>query len=87
MSPFSLENLEGKPIKVGENLITPISQSFQLTIPGFTGGLIWNRPVAVRVQATNGQEQVIPVQDVTRLVLLGILGFTLLVALLSLSRK
>jgi hypothetical protein len=87
MSPFRLENQEGKPIKAGETLITPISQSFQLTVPGFTGGLIWNRPVGIRVQTANGQEQQIPVQDVTRLVLLGILGFSLLVALLSLSRR
>lgn len=87
MPPFSLETHEGKPIQVGQNLITPISQTFQLTIPGFTGGLIWNRPVAVRVKTTDGQEQNLPVQDVTRLVLLGILGFSLLVALLSISRK
>ncbi len=87
MPPFKLENQEGSPVKVGENLITPISQNFTLTIPGFSGGLIWNRPVAVRVQTADGHEQKLPVPDVTRLILLGILGFSALVALLSLWRK
>jgi hypothetical protein len=87
MSPISLENQEGQPIKVGETLITPISQNLRLTFPNFSGGVIWNRPVAVRVQTADGGEQQIPVQDVTRLAIIGIFGFSLLIALLSLTRK
>lgn len=87
MSPFSLENQEGMPIKVGKKTITPIVQTFQFAVPGFNGGLIWNRPLAVRVQDPDGQVLNLPVQDFTRLILLGILGFSLLVALISWKRR
>ncbi|MFZ6026699.1 MAG: hypothetical protein ACOYYS_03200 [Chloroflexota bacterium] len=87
MSPFRFENKEGQPVKVGGHLVTPISQNLQITVPGFSGGLVWNRPLAVRVQTADGQQQRIPVPDVTRLVLLAIMGFSLLLALIAVSRK
>ena len=87
MSPFRFENKEGQPVKVGEHLVTPISQSLQITVPGFSGGLVWNRPAAVLV-SRNGVTRRIAVYDATRLIQLALagLGFLLAVTALRWSR-
>jgi NADH/NAD ratio-sensing transcriptional regulator Rex len=46
--------------------------------PGQANGLVWNRPVAVEVQAPGEEMQVLPVYDRTRLAQLLILGVGLL---------
>lgn len=76
--PFlTIETLPGESIQVGTNKITPFSQAVKIILPGSRGGLIWNRPVSVLVQGDDGSEQVLPVADVTRIVLLAMLGFGL----------
>ena len=69
-----VENRAGSIIQAGDNQIMPISQAIRLQIPGLSGGLIWNRPVSVVVTAPDGQEQVLPIRDVTRIAQLAILG-------------
>lgn len=66
MSLLSIENQAGKPIKAGTRRITPFAQVVRLDIPGWNGGVIWNRPHAVLVQEADGSEQVLPVPDLTR---------------------
>lgn len=57
---------ESKPILVGGQKVSMISRSLRLTLPqGIIGGLIWNRPVAVRVQS-GSVEHILPVIDETR---------------------
>ena len=83
MSRFSIsiKKFSGNPIPVGNVELTPVSQAVILHAPGRARGLVWNRPVAVRVQVP-GEEiqtpQVTPVYDYTRLVQLLILGAGLL---------
>jgi hypothetical protein len=68
------ETHAGQPIKHGDIKIIPMARSLTIQIPGLPGGLIWNRPISVITQMPDGQEQVIPVQDITRQVQMGILG-------------
>jgi hypothetical protein len=65
---FSLETQAGEPIIVDKTKITPIAQVLRVQPPGFQGGLIWNRPTAVRVEKVDGSYELVPIQDITRLV-------------------
>lgn len=67
----------GEPVQVKDYKITPFAQSIKITAPGIAGGFIWNRPVSILVQKTDGEETVIPVTDVTRLAILGMIGAAL----------
>ena len=90
MSNFvQTETLAGEPYKFGDTKITPYSKSLKLLVPGFLGGLIWNRPDSILVQKPDGSEQIIPVIDVTRQVIWAIFGASLLSVILmfSLSNK
>lgn len=80
---LNVEIRAGQPVQVGRRIITPFAQSFQLTFPGWIGGLIWNRPVSVLVQDEDGQEEVIPIPDVTRQTIWAFAGFSLVLMLVS----
>jgi len=81
-SPVVIETKAGATVQAGGNQITPLAQVVRLGLPGIDGGLIWNRPVAVRVKLQDSQEQVLPVIDVTRLAQITVLGLGLLGSLL-----
>ncbi len=66
MRVVEFETHVGEPIQVNSVTITPISRALQVRFPGRTGGIVWNRPVAVRVQAPQGPEKRLPVHDETR---------------------
>lgn len=74
---FQSETTPGEPIKAGDKEITPFSKSLKIMIPGFTGGLIWNRPHSILVQSADGDEQIYPVIDVTRQVLWLLMGVSI----------
>jgi hypothetical protein len=74
---ITIETLPGETIHAGRHKITPFSRAVKLILPGSKGGLIWNRPVSVLVQGVDGREQVLPVQDVTRIAQLALLGIGL----------
>jgi hypothetical protein len=73
------ETRAGDPIQVAGRRIIPFSKALIVRFPGPHGGLIWNRPVSVAVQGDDGQERVIPVVDVTRMAIWGMLGGWLMV--------
>jgi hypothetical protein len=75
---FELENRVGMPVQAGAYRLLPISRALILKFPGTRGGIIWNRPVSVVAQTLDGQEQVLPVRDVTRQVQLALFGGALL---------
>jgi hypothetical protein len=80
---LNYEQKAGDPITVGDFRIVPFSQTLRVQFPGrWMGGLIWNRPASVLVTSREGQEQVLPVHDVTRRVQFSLLGACILVALL-----
>jgi len=92
MSGFSIsiKKSSGKPVPAGNLELTPVSQALVIRAPGQVNGLVWNRPVAVRVQRVQrvqapGLEmpvtqapQDVPVYDYTRLAQMLILGVGLL---------
>ena len=71
-----IETLTGGPLNVKDSQVRLRSQVVELRFPFIHGGLIWNRPVAVLVRTADGQEQILPVPDVTRTVVLMLLLFS-----------
>lgn len=84
---INVETNAGKPIIAGTVTIVPMAKSLRLMIPGFPGGLIWNRPVAVVTRTASGDEQVIPINDPTRRALLALWGAVVGSALFTLIFK
>lgn len=72
--PITFEIQAGKPIRAGKVRLIPFSKVLKIRLPGFPGGLVWNRPASLLTVSADGQEQVIPVLDLTRNVQLFILA-------------
>jgi len=66
---------------VGDLELTPLTRVFKVQIPGQHAGLIWNRPKAVVVKQSDGEEQILPVIDVTRVTIWAMLAGGLLGAI------
>ena len=82
MQPIRYQEKAGKPIHYGSRRIIPLSRSLEVRLPGFPGGLIWHRPVGVRVVEADGREVILPVSDKYRQFQLSMLGIGLLVGLI-----
>ncbi len=83
MPLLDYETKAGAPIQAGDVKLIPLAKSVKIAPPGMSGGLVWNRPAAVIVQQPDGQETVLPIQDVTRqaqiaLLAMGVLGSLLI---------
>ncbi len=78
-----IETRAGEPIVSGDTKIIPMARSLRIRNPGWHNGLVWNRPVAIVVQTGDGQEQVLPVRDVTRQAQVALLVSSLIVVLLG----
>lgn len=72
----------GETQQVGDLEITPQTRVFKIQTRGHHFGLIWNRPKAVIIRDAEGLETVMPVTDVTRNILWGLLAGGLLGAML-----
>jgi hypothetical protein len=72
----------GETQHIGDYEITPQTNVFLVKLRGRHGGLIWNRPRAVIVRTIDGEERILPVQDVTRNILWGMLAGGLVGAIL-----
>lgn len=74
LAPYiTTETRLGDPILVGDTTIVPMAKSSRIQIPGWRGGVIWNRPISVLVQTSDGGEEVLPIRDVTRRTQLGLI--------------
>jgi len=82
MPTIETEIRTGETMQVGDYQITPTTRVLKIRLPGHRGGLIWNRPKAVTVRTSDGQENILPVRDVTRLVIWSMLAGGLLGAIL-----
>jgi len=77
--------VSGNPVTVGNVVVTPQSQA--LTVRWPVGGFVWNRPVAVLVeQSMTRRVERIPVVDVTRIVQLGLLGFSSVFSMVMIAK-
>jgi hypothetical protein len=82
MPTIEREIKTGDTRQVGDLEITPLTQVLKIHLPGHHAGLIWNRPKAVIVRSSDGQENILPVRDVTRLVIWSMLAGGLLGAIM-----
>jgi hypothetical protein len=69
----------GDPVNVGQVKVYPVARSYRINFPSDRGGIAWNRPLAVIVEDSQGSRQIIPIQDRTRqlqvgIILAGLLG-------------
>jgi hypothetical protein len=76
-SKLRFETLNSPPIAIPDGQVYIRSRLVQLRFPNASGGFIWNRPVAIVVRTLDGQEKMIPVLDITRIILLILAGFCL----------
>lgn len=72
-----IETLTGPLVRIKDTQLRVRSQVAQLRLPIASGGLIWNRPVAVLVRTPDGQDQILPIPDVTRAAVLALVGLCL----------
>ena len=77
ISPLRIETRNGRPLRVKGAQVHVRSQVVRLRLPIANGGLIWNRPVSVVIRTPDGQEQILPVPDVTRSAVLALLVLSL----------
>jgi hypothetical protein len=85
---FEVETNIGEPIFYEGGRLIPFSRSLVFRSPWRHAILIWNRPAAVLVKKNDGQEQVIPIVDVTRRWQIALFGAALLGGLLiSLGKR
>ncbi len=86
MPMIRIETKPGEPVLSGDTQITPLARvaTLRLSFPGGGFGFVWNRPSAVKVQRADGQEETLPIQDVTRMAQMALLGIGLLCGLLIL---
>ena len=76
-SLLRIETLTSQPLRIKDIELRVRSQIVQLRIPIANGGLIWNRPVAAVIQTADGQDQTLPIRDVTRATVLALMAFCL----------
>ena len=82
MPILQIETRAGAPIQAGSLRLTPFARSVTLHVPNLPGGLIWNRPTALLVQSSDGDEKLLPIHDTTRRQQIALLGAGLIAALL-----
>jgi hypothetical protein len=71
---IQVEQRTGAPIEDAHGrTIVPVARAVIVRLPGSAGGLVWNRPVEVRVEEPDRARR-LPVHDVTRQVQFRLLG-------------
>ncbi len=80
------QTVSGDPTTVGDVTVTPQSQALVVRWP--FGGFVWNRPVAILVERAGSRiVERMRVVDVTRLIQLGLLCFSLVFSIAVLSKS
>jgi hypothetical protein len=81
---LDIENLirSGETQRMGNLEITPQTNVLQIQLRGHHAGLIWNRPRAVIIKRPDGEETILPVRDLTRMIIWGMLAGGILGAVL-----
>jgi len=74
------QTISGSPVMVGDVTVTPQSKALIVRWP--FGGFVWNRPVAILVKRDGSHfVERMRVVDVTRIVQLGLLSFSLILSI------
>jgi hypothetical protein len=81
LRPFiKVERKASQPIPWGNGHVTVWSRVVRVQFPKLSGGLIWNRPLAISLSSGGGGQQMLPIHDVTRQAQLWLLAAGLLAA-------
>ncbi len=80
---FQVQKASGQPLMIGDLTITPQSQALIVRLP--KGAIVWNRPTAILVKRDTQVKQ-IPIVDITRTLQLGLLGFSVVITIVSLVK-
>ncbi|HLQ28702.1 MAG TPA: hypothetical protein VK140_05630, partial [Ktedonobacteraceae bacterium] len=75
--------VSGQPVTVESVTVTPQSQALIVRLP--IGGFVWNRPTAILVERDETAKR-FPIVDVTRILQLWLLGFSLVLSIVSLVK-
>ena len=89
MTPFSIPgavsgHVRGNPIATTAGVVTPVARETRFSWPG--GGFTWLRPSAVEVEL-DGTVHRIPIANVTRRSIMGIVAAELAVVALALGAR
>ncbi len=80
---FQVQTVAGQPVTREGITVTPMSQALIVRLPN--GGLVWHRPTAILVER-DGTAKRFPIVDITRILQLGLLGFSLVLPIVSLVK-
>jgi len=80
---FQVQTVSGQPVTVDSITVTPQSQALIVRLP--RGGFVWNRPTAILVER-DGTTKRFPIVDITRILQLWLLGFSLVLSIVSLVK-
>ncbi len=80
---FQVQTVSGQPVTVESVTVTPQSQALIVRLP--IGGFVWNRPTAILVERDETAKR-FPIVDITRILQLWLLGFSLVLAIVSLVK-
>lgn len=80
---FQVQTVSGQPVTVEGVTVTPQSQALIVRLP--IGGFVWNRPTAILVERDETAKR-FPIVDITRILQLWLLGFSLVLSIVSLVK-
>ncbi len=80
---FQVQTVSGQPVTVESLTVTPQSQALIVRLP--IGGFVWNRPTAILVERDETAKR-FPIVDITRILQLWLLGFSLVLSIVSLVK-
>ena len=80
---FQVQTVSGQPVTVDSLTMTPQSQALIVRLP--IGAFVWNRPVAILVERDETAKR-LPIVDITRILQLWLLGFSLVLSIVSLVK-
>ena len=80
---FQVQTVSGQPVTVDSVTVTPQSQALIVRLP--IGGFVWNRPTAILVEQDEAAKR-FPIVDITRILQLLLLGFSLVLSIVSLVK-
>ena len=80
---FQVQTVSGQPVTIDSITVTTQSQALIVRLP--IGGFVWNRPTAILVER-NGTAKRFPIVDITRILQLWLLGFSLVLSIVSLVK-
>jgi hypothetical protein len=80
---FQVQTVSGQKVAVESVTVTPQSQALIVRLP--IGGFVWNRPTAILVERDETAKR-FPIVDITRILQLWLLGFSLVLSIVSLVK-